>query len=268
MPNFTLLDALPAKRPLIHCVSNIVSANDCANLVLAVGGSPIMAQAAEEMGDIVSAANAVVLNTGTPSGEKFRVCTLAAQAAARLGRPLVLDPVGVGGSPWRLEQVRALLSVSTPAIVRVNQGEALALTGAAGRGQGVDSGLPAGNQSRRDTALALAKALKTVVLLSGAEDMVATPGGQCWQIAGGSLWTARITGAGCMLSALCGVFAAVEPDAAQAAILAAATWKVCARRAERMAGSRGPGSFHVALLDAAGTLTAADLAAAAEIAAV
>ena len=77
----------------------------------------------------------------------------------------------------------------------------------------------------------------------------------------------RVTGTGCMLSVLCGVFAAVEPDAAVAAVLASAFWKVCARRAERLAGGRGSGSFRTALLDAASTLTAPDAAREAEIAA-
>ena len=76
---------------------------------------------------------------------------------------------------------------------------------------------------------------------------------------------ARVTGTGCMLSVLCGVFAAVEPDPAAAAVLASAFWKVCSQRAEQAAGGRGPGSFRTALLDAAGTLTAEDFAAGADI---
>ena len=124
MLDFTRLDKVRRQRPLIHCVSNIVTANDCANLALAVGASPMMAQAPEEMEAISAVSDATVLNTGTPDAEKFRACRICAVSARH---PVVLDPVGVGASPWRLGQVRALLDLFTPSILRVNLGEARAL---------------------------------------------------------------------------------------------------------------------------------------------
>lgn len=262
MPDFTRLDQVRALRPLIHCVSNQVSANDCANLVLAVGASPIMAHAPEEMADITAASDATVLNTGTPDEARFRTCLLCGREAARLGRPLVLDPVGVGASPWRLERVQGLLDSFPAAILRVNLGEARALTGAAGGEQGVDSPGPASREERLAAARALSRRRGAAVLLTGPEDLV-TDGERLRRIPGGSARMASVTGTGCMLSVLCGVFAAVEPDPLEAAALASALWKACARRAEALA--RGPGSFRAALLDAAGTMTAADLAAEAEI---
>ena len=264
MIDFTRLDAVRRQRPLVHCVSNIVTANDCANLALAAGASPMMAQAPEEMADITAASAATVLNTGTPDEEKFQVCTLCGKEAARLGRPVVLDPVGVGASPWRLERTAELLHLFTPSILRVNLGEALALGQGGGQEQGVDSPAPAGQAERLAAAAGLAERRRTVVLLSGPEDIV-TDGRAAWRVSGGSAWMARVTGTGCMLSVLCGVFAAVEPDPAAAAVLASAFWKVCSQRAERVAGGRGPGSFRTALLDAAGTLTAEDFAAGADI---
>ena len=256
MFDFTQLDQVREKRPLIHCVSNIVTANDCANLALAVGASPMMAPAPEEMAAISSISDTPVLNTGTPDAEKFQACRICVSAAHH---PVVLDPVGVGASPWRLGQVRALLEDFTPAILRVNLGEAQALLGTGGREQGVDSPLPASQAERREFAMALARRRRTAVLLTGPEDLI-TDGERVWCVTGGSDAMSRVTGTGCMLSVLCGVFAAVEPDAAEAAVLASAFWKVCARRAELLTGERGPGSFHTALLDAAGTLTASDLA--------
>ena len=256
MFNFTQLEEVRRRRPLIHCVSNIVTANDCANLALAVGASPMMAQAPEEMEAISSISDATVLNTGTPDAEKFRACRICASAARH---PVVLDPVGVGASPWRLGQVRALLEDLTPAILRVNLGEAQALLGDDGREQGVDSPLPASREERRDFAMALARRRRTAVLLTGPEDLI-TDGERVWCVTGGSNQMALVTGTGCMLSVLCGVFAAVEPDAAAAAVLASAFWKACARRAEVLAGGRGSGSFRTALLDAASTLTAPDAA--------
>lgn len=262
MFDFTQLEEIRRRRPLIHCVSNIVTANDCANLALAVGASPMMAQAPEEMEAISSISDATVLNTGTPDAEKFRACRICAASARH---PVVLDPVGVGASPWRLAQVRALLDGFTPAILRVNLGEAQALLGDNGREQGVDSPLPASQAERRDFAMSLARRRRTAVLLTGPEDLI-TDGQRVWCVTGGSGQMSLVTGTGCMLSVLCGVFAAVEPDAALAAALASAFWKVCAQRAERLAAGRGSGSFRTALLDAANSLTAPDAAREAEIA--
>ena len=264
-PDFTLLEAVRLRRPLIHCISNLVSANDCANLALAVGASPIMAQAPQEMAAIAAAGDAAVLNTGTPSEEKFRACLLCGQEDARLGRPVILDPVGVGASPWRLERAEALLDAFVPALLRVNLGEAQALLHQASQERGVDSPAAGEDLSQRaETARRLALERGTAVLLSGPEDIV-TDGGALWRVSGGSPRMVQITGTGCMLSVLCGVFAAAAPDIVTAAVTAAAFWKSCALRAEELAGGRGPGSFHAALFDAAGTLRAEDCAAGARV---
>ena len=257
-PDFSLLEAVRCRRPLVHCISNIVSANDCANLALAVGASPIMAQAPQEMEAIAAVSAAAVLNTGTPEEEKFRACLLRGQAAQKLGQPVILDPVGVGASPWRLERVESLLAAFTPSLLRVNLGEAQALLRLEIGGQGVD-GPDGGLSQRAEAARRLARERGTTILLSGPEDLI-SDGDVLWKISGGSPLMTQVTGTGCMLSVLCGVFAAVEPDILFAAVSAAAFWKVCARRAEEQAGDRGPGSFRAALLDAAGTLTAADCA--------
>ena len=235
------LAAIRAQHPLLHCISNIVSANDCANLALAIGASPIMAQAPQEMADIAALAGAVVLNTGTPDEAKFAAARTAGATANRRSIPVVLDPVGVGASPWRLANIQSLLQQVQPAIVRVNAGEAAALLGLGGSEHGVDSltapKAPAG------LAAALAQKLGCVVLLSGTEDLIA-----------GSDRMRTVTGAGCMLSVLCGAFAAVQPgDAFTAAVQAARFWKACAEQAEDHAA--GAGSFRVALFDAAGSMT-------------
>ena len=254
MLDFTRLDIVRRQRPLIHCVSNIVTANDCANLALAVGASPMMAQAPEEMEAISAVSDATVLNTGTPDAEKFRACRICAVSARH---PVVLDPVGVGASPWRLGQVRALLDLFTPSILRVNLGEARALLQLEGGERGVDTPAGAPEEARLQAAAALARQRRTVVLLSGPEDVIAA-GDRLWRVRGGSDLMPFVTGTGCMLSVLCGAFAAVaEPE--EAAILASAFWKCCSARAQAQAGGRGPGSFRAALMDAAYTLTARDL---------
>ena len=160
--------------------------------------------------------------------------------------------------------MEALLAHFPVSILRVNLGEARALTGEPGRGAGVDSPAPASREERAAAALALARKYRTAVLLTGPEDLI-TDGHCLRHVSGGSRRMTSVTGTGCMLSALCGVFAAVEPEPLSAALLASAFWRTCARRAEERAGDRGPGSFRTALLDAAGTLTVADLAAEAAI---
>lgn len=252
--------ALRARRPLVHCISNIVSANDCANLALAAGASPIMAQAPQEMAQISAAAAAVVLNTGTPDEEKFSACLAAGRAANAAGRPVVLDPVGVGASEWRLAHIRALLEEVRPAIVRVNYSEAAALLGQTAAEHGVDSTAPAGQELPAQSASRLAGRLGTVVLLSGNGDVI-TDGARMHTVMGGSDRMRQVTGAGCMLSVLCGAFAAVEPDAFEAACLAARFWKLCAAKAETQTAAQGAGSFHIALLDAASLLTDEELSA-------
>ena len=264
MIHFTCLDTVRQRRPLIHCISNIVSANDCANLALAVGASPIMAQAVEEMDAITAASSATVLNTGTPDAAKFDACLLCGKAAQAQGQPLVLDPVGVGASPWRLQRVRELLYLFTPSILRVNLGEARALLRMESLEQGVDSPSSATREERLETAGTLALRRHTTVLLSGPEDII-TDGTSAWCAEGGSGRMTQVTGTGCMLSVLCGVFAAVEPNPLSAAALAAAFWKVCSQRAEAYTAGKGPSSFRGALLDSAGLLTAPEFSAEARL---
>ena len=256
---FDRLDELRKARPLIHCIANLVSANDCANVLLAVGASAMMAQAPEEMEEIAAISCATVLNTGTPDGEKFTACRLSGGFAVK-NQPVVLDPVGVGASAWRLKETEKLLESFTPSVIRVNLGEAWALLHRAGEEQGVDSTVGASPAARLDCARALAQKRGTVVLLSGTEDVV-TDGTRVCRVLGGSAWMARVTGTGCMLSVLCGAFAAVEPDLFLAASLASAFWKVCAAKAENaLAPGQGTGAFRSALMDAAATLETGEFA--------
>ena len=252
------LARIRAAHPLVHCISNIVTANDCANLALAVGASPMMAQAPEEMDQIAALAGAVVLNTGTPDKAKFAAACRAGAAANRCGTPVVLDPVGVGASAWRLEHIGALLKEVRPAIVRVNYGEAAALLGLEPAEHGVDSLAAPQNAAAR--AAALAQRLGAVVLLSGVEDLV-TDGAVVLRVQGGNDRMRMVTGAGCMLSVLCGAFAAAQPDAPLAAAAGASLfWKLCAARAGQDAP--GPGTLRIRLMDCAAALTDEDLTAA------
>ena len=247
MTRFEALAAIRARKPLLHCISNLVTANDCANLALAVGASPIMAQAPQEMADIAVLASAVVLNTGTPDEAKFTAARLAGAAANRRGIPVVLDPVGVGASPWRLENIRQLLQEVHPAILRANYGEAAALLGLSAAEHGVDS-LTVPHRCRCLRPSAGAKAGHSRGALRGRgsrhrrhrpahclrRQRPDAPCHRCGLHANGTL------------RCFCRC-AAASP--LQAAVQAAEFWKACAAAAEPQA--HGPASFRVALLDAA-----------------
>lgn len=251
MPEPDLLAAVREKRPLVHCISNIVTANDCANILYAVGASPMMAEACEEMPEISALADAAALNLGTPSRRKYEAARICLEESNRLGKPVVLDPVGVGASAWRLENAARLLAAGRPDILRVNLAEAEALLGLGRAEQGVDSPGRTGREGRERAAAALAARLGCAVLLTGEADAAAAPDGRLERIEGGSRLTPLVTGSGCMLSALCGAFAAVTDDMFAAAVAAARFWKRCSARAEALCGRRGSGSFRAALMDAA-----------------
>ena len=263
MPDYTVCAAVRAKRPLVHCISNIVTANDCANLLLAAGASPMMAEAPEEMAEITRLADATVLNTGTPSAGKYAAARICLEESNRLGKPVVLDPVGVGAGSWRLARVAELLESGTPDIVRVNLAEAEALLGLGSAEQGVDSPGRTKTEHRLAAARALAAKLGCTVLLTGARDIV-SDGARSAAISGGSELMPLVTGGGCMLSALCGAILAVEDDAFAAACAASLCWKRCSELAEQMSGRAGPGSLRASLMDAALAMTDAALSAAAQ----
>ncbi len=251
MPDLSILAAVRAERPLVHCISNIVTANDCANILYAVGASPMMAEAPEEMAEISALADANVLNLGTPSRAKYAAAETCLVESNGSGCPVVLDPVGVGASSWRLGFVSRLLEAGIPDIVRVTLAEAEALLGMGRAEQGVDSPGRTGRAARVYAAETLGAQLGCAVLLTGPEDVVSDGAGRLEIVRGGSDLMPLLTGGGCMLSALTGAFAAVEPDGYEAALAASRFWKLCSERAESLSRGRGPGSLRAALMDAA-----------------
>lgn len=255
---FSLLEQFRAQNPLVHCISNLVTIQDCANILLAAGGSPIMAQEPEEVAEISAHCQATVLNTGTPSDQKFLACRLAGQAANRAGHPVILDPVGVGASSYRLGQVSRLLEAVSPTIIRGNLGEIQALLKMSSAETGVDCVSDSDLEQRKACALRLAQARNCVVFLSGTVDVV-TDGRQMALLSGGDARMRQITGAGCMLSVLLGGFAAAAPDPFSAALCAGGFWKGCAAYAAQ--SGPGAGAFHAGLFDGASLLDAERLSA-------
>lgn len=239
-----VLDRIRRERPLVHNITNYVVMNFTANVLLALGASPVMAHAAEEVEEMVGLAGALVINIGTLSASWIESMRKAARAAQPLSVPVVLDPVGAGATSLRTATALRLLDEAPVAVVRGNASEILALAGERGNTRGVDSA--AGPQEARLAARDLAKRYGTVVAVTGAEDFV-TDGTRTAGIANGHCLMGRITGSGCAASAVTGAFCALQTDFFSAAAEALVVFGIAGELAA--AKNPGPGSFQPLFLD-------------------
>lgn len=251
---------LKEKRPVVHAITNWVTAGDVAHALSAVGARPVMAVASEEVKEIVAGADALVLNLGAPDPLRVEAMLLAGHAANSLGRPVVFDPVGAGASGFRADAIRRILSELQITIIRGNRAEIGALTGTGGKLRGVDSDL--GPSDVSGSAGLLSRKTGAVVLSSGPQDLVVRDRDTV-AVENGHSMMSRVTGTGCMLSAIAAAFAAVERDPLIAAVAAATFFGLAGERAAQAA--KGPGTFKTALLDALFTLTPDDLGSGAKI---
>ncbi|WP_147821876.1 hydroxyethylthiazole kinase [Salidesulfovibrio onnuriiensis] len=248
------LGLLREKKPLVTNITNYVVTNSTANALLAIGASPIMTHAVEEVEDLVNISNALVINLGTVARTYLEAMPVAWAAANRKGIPVVLDPVGAGASRVRTEQPVSMLSRYKPAIVRGNASEIMTLAGEAGAAKGVDSTM--GASEAEIAAKVLAGVHKCAVVVSGELDLV-TDGDQVVRVAGGSPMMPLVTGLGCTASALCGAFAAVSACPFEAAVHAMVAMKVAGEMAAERA--QGPGTLQLHLYDALYSMGAADI---------
>lgn len=255
-----VLDAVRRHRPLVHNITNYVVMNVTANALLAIGASPVMAHAVEEVEDMVGLAGALVLNIGTLSPPWIEAMFHAGRAARARGVPIVLDPVGAGATQLRTETARRLVKELRPTIIRGNASEVLAVAGDDARARGVDSAHSV--DAARQAAVSLARRFTAVVAVTGAEDYV-TDGARAVRIANGHPLMGRITGSGCTATALTGAFAAVTADAFLAATATLCVFGLCGERAA--VGEPGPGTFQVRLLDELSAIAPNDVARGARI---
>ena len=241
--------AVRQQSPLVHSITNFVVMNYNANALLAVGASPVMAHAKEEVKDMVGIAQALVLNIGTLEPDWIESMRLALQAARARGVPVVLDPVGAGATPYRNAAIAELLRSGAPSVVRGNGSEVMSVAGLAAATRGVDSAASSGEAL--DAARALARDLQAVVCISGADDHVVDAGGRWAQLSNGHPWMTKITGVGCSASAIVGAFCAVQPDRWRATLAAMAVLGVVGElAAERtQAAGAGVGRMQIELLD-------------------
>jgi hydroxyethylthiazole kinase len=249
-----------ARRPLVHNITNYVVMNSTANALLALGASPVMAHAEEEVEEMVALAGALVLNIGTLSERWIAAMFKAAAAARSRGVPVVLDPVGAGATRLRTDTARRLLAEARPAVVRGNASEILALGGAGAGARGVDASHTV-EQARAD-AVDLARQFRLSVAVTGPEDFV-TDGQQAARIRNGHPLMARLTGTGCAASAITGAFCAVEPDGFAAAVAALVVFGIAGELAAQ--GQPRPGAFQVRLFDALDEVSADHLRARARL---
>ena len=228
--------------------------NTTANALLALGASPIMAHAVEEVEEMVSLASALVINIGTLSSPWIDAMLLAGRKARAAGIPVVLDPVGCGATAFRTAAALQLMRDTQPAVIRGNASEIRALNGASGATKGVDS------QHTPDQVFEDAHQLSVrtgcVVSVSGPVDLVVA-GDRVARIHNGHPLMTRVTGMGCTASAVTGAFLAIEADPFAAAVHAMASMGVAGELAAEKAA--GPGSFQMHFLDVLHRLSEADV---------
>ena len=245
------LNKVQRSAPLVHCITNYVTVNDCANILLACGASPIMADEPAEVEEITSICNALLINIGTLNRRTVESMLKAGRRMNELGRPVLLDPVGVGASALRTETALTLISELKLSAIRGNVSEIRALVGQTGSSRGVDA-CPDDfvSESNLDDvkAMAAALAVKTsaIVAVSGAIDVI-SDGTNTFAIRRGRPEMTQYTGSGCMLSALTTAFIAAENSAQSCAAAFALMGMAGERAVEKMiqteAGSASMGKF-------------------------
>ncbi|MCX6923906.1 MAG: hydroxyethylthiazole kinase [Verrucomicrobia bacterium] len=249
------LQRVRAAAPLVHNITNYVVMSSTANALLAIGASPVMAHACQEVEEMVALAQALVINMGTLSTPWVEAMVKAGKEARRRGIPVVFDPVGCGATRFRTATARNLTEEIHPTIIRGNASEIRALFHAGKGTKGVDSIIS--SEAVIEDAQALSVACGCVVSVSGEVDLV-VEGRRVTRVANGHPLMARVTGMGCTATAITGAFAAVNPStfhaASHAMVVAGIAGEIAAERAT------GPGSFPAHFLDALYLLQESDIA--------
>lgn len=262
--NFHYLTAVRERNPLIHNITNLVSAHFTANGLLALGASPMMAQSPAEMAELAGISGAVVLNMGTPSDEKVAAMLAAGKAANLAGVPVVLDPVAVAASSLRRETAARFRENINFAAIRGNAGEMAHLAGTAWQSKGVDAGSGSGDVA--EIARKVAQTWSCVAVVSGETDYV-SDGIRVARLQNGVALFPKITASGCLLSAVVGAFLAVAPheNAFQAACEACTVYAVAGELAAEGLQNHQVGSFTWRLLDALAAISTEQVAQKAKI---
>ncbi len=252
-----LLENVKKEKPLVHSITNYVTATDCANIILAIGGSPTMADFSKEVEAIAGIAQAVVLNMGIINDDMVEAMVIAGKKANECGIPVIFDPVGAGVAPYRNSIAQRLLKEVKMDIIRGNISEIKFISGISSVTKGVDaseSDMNMTNDDKVNVAKNLAKKLNCTVAITGVQDIV-SDGERNVILSNGSKMLASVTGTGCMTSALCGAYAGSGEDYFIAAIGAVLSMSISGEISEEKNKNIGLGSFHVGVMDAISNLT-------------
>lgn len=236
--------AVKEKKPLIHCITNPISVNQCANTVLAAGARPIMAEHPREAAEITATAQALLINLGNITDARIKSAKISLKTASKSNIPVVLDAVGISCSALRRKSAYKLIKTACPSVIKGNYSEIRALENPGYKSAGVDAESTLTAETAAKSAVRLARKYKTVILASGKTDII-TDGERAFYIKNGSPQLAAVTGTGCMLGALCCCFLAVRRHIS-AAVTACALLGICGKLAET---DKGTGSFSVNLMD-------------------
>ncbi len=249
-------DEVRGKKPLVHCMTNYVTMNDVANIILAAGASPAMCDHPEEAPEFARLAGSLYVNLGTLTSEKKAAMIESAMTARESGKAILVDPVACGVIARKKEVVYRLVSIGSVGVIKGNGAEIKSLAGMESQARGVDS-LDKG-EGTEEACVKLAAAHDLVVTATGEIDVVAAPG-KTALLANGTPLYQEITGAGCMAGAVMAACLAAAPGEAWAASISGLTaFNIAGERAARLAGMN-PGTFRTLVFDQLYKLRGRDL---------
>lgn len=240
----TIRKCVEEQKPLIHCITNPITINQCANAILAVGGRPMMAEHPLEVAEITATAQALVLNLGNITDARMESMMISSVVASGNNIPFVIDLVGIACSELRRKFANELIEENVPTLIKGNYSEINALYNSAYKSSGVDADISLDVNSISDIAVSLACKYNTIIIASGKTDIV-TDGKKLVYVKNGTTKLAEVTGTGCMLGVLCGCYLSVCKDI-NAAVTACAILGICG---ELSVTDKGSGSFMVNLID-------------------
>ncbi len=255
-----IIDFIKEQKPLIHCITNPVSMNDCANVILALGAKPIMAEHPKEVADITRSSNALGINIGCITDLKMQAIMISGQTALESNIPSVIDCVGITCSKLRLDFALEYIKKAKPTIIKGNLSEIKTLCGLDTAYKGIDSNEHINYQNiDNDTKTAIKKlAMDTnaTVVATGAHDFI-SDGQNLASLSNGSKYMSLVTGTGCMLNAVIATFMSAISDSSISAFDIAVTASLYLNTCGEIAADSyiGSGSYHIKLIDTISTLS-------------
>ncbi len=245
-----LNEELRKQVPLVHNITNYVTVNDCANALLAIGGSPIMADDINEVEEITSISSAIVINIGTLNKRTIESMIKAGQKANELNIPVIFDPVGAGASTLRNDTTKEILEKVKVSIIRGNLSEISFIAGLEVATKGVDSAEEDNKNDSSKVAKEVARKFNCTVAITGVVDTI-SDGERVVKLSNGTKLLSKVTGTGCMTSAITGAYAGVcKGDYFSATIGGVISMGIAGEIAYERASEVGTGSFHIAVIDA------------------